>query len=631
MADKVIQLSVKVNSDTGQLDVLGAKFQETGKKAKSAQDDLAGLGKEAKNLFSSFLPFATAGGIVAFFTSAVRGAEEENQALRRLANTLRAHNQEVGEGTQQIMAFAAAIQRSTRFSDTEAFNAIDRLMRVTGNLAQSQKAAALAMDLSTTSGESLEASTQLVTDLLNGNERALRQVRNEYGSFAGSARTAQDALDQLSTNLSGAAERESGLTKETLSLKNQWNDFTDVIGNALSGPLSHVIGWAKEGIIWIDKLGTVFATNAAIIFEVAAGISKALKAAFHLDFDGVKNATKEAMDGIAVIVTESGAMIQAADQQVTDTAALETAKRERLRARESDAERERREKALADAEAAAQKIEAISLDLDARLASIGENTLAKKQAMLNAEINAQRAKITREVQNENERAKLMDKLKLYEAKRTEEITKAEVKLKTDAAFQVAGDSIQALQILNDMQEGHSKEESRRAKLLLALEKSLAIAALWRAEAGKGLAGIAMAASGTALIVAQFAQQSRAIDQARSASEQGKSDLRVSTDLPGGSHLDEIFNGAGSGVAAGGASSAGGAISGAAGAGGGVAYTVIIQPGAIQINPSFESIDLTNARTILRLLGDEVSRGSVEAIRAALQFKRVADQNSGLAV
>src|ERR1044071_512684 len=190
MADRV-QLEIKVNAETGQLEVLGAKFGELAGKAGGAQTAFSKLGGEAGNLLKSFLPLATAGGIIAFFANAVKGAEEENESLRRLKFTLESSGQSWDKNKQSIQDWSQAIQNSTRFSDSEALSSLDKLTRATGNAAQAQKAAQLAISLSVASGQDLASATELVNNLINKQERAVTLAHRQFGTYVQNANTAQ--------------------------------------------------------------------------------------------------------------------------------------------------------------------------------------------------------------------------------------------------------------------------------------------------------------------------------------------------------------------------------------------------------------------------------------------------------
>jgi len=57
-----IELSIKVNADTGQLEILGSKFDALASKTKKADESFSGLTGSALDLGKSMLPFASAAG-----------------------------------------------------------------------------------------------------------------------------------------------------------------------------------------------------------------------------------------------------------------------------------------------------------------------------------------------------------------------------------------------------------------------------------------------------------------------------------------------------------------------------------------------------------------------------------------
>jgi hypothetical protein len=298
---------------------------------------------------------------------------------------------------------------------------------------------------------------------------------------------------------------------------------------------------------------------------------------------------------------------------------------ERLRGLELEKiNKEASDKILREKEKEKQAIEQLAVELDHKIAALGEETLQKKQAMLAAEMDLERNKILATTKGEENRQKLLEKLQVVEFKRNQAMTKAEIKMKTEAALQIADISIQALSTLNSMAELKSKEDARRAKFLLALEKAIAIARVWSAEASKGALGVGIAAATTGLIVAQFAQQSKAIDDARAASAAGAQQFTVSTPLPGGSSLDGTVQGGGA------PSSGGGFSSGSSGGGGGGGITVI-QYINVQVSVSPQNLDLSERRVVLRALAEEMrGTASEEARNFALTVQNLANRNAGMA-
>ena len=131
MADQTIAIKVKVNTETGELQVLGSQMGDVAKKTHELSDG-------AKELASAFGTLITAGGIVKFFSDAVKGAEEQNEAFRQLKFTIDATGQSWDANKKSIQQWAEAIQQNTRFSDTEALQSLDKLARSTNNVRKAQ-------------------------------------------------------------------------------------------------------------------------------------------------------------------------------------------------------------------------------------------------------------------------------------------------------------------------------------------------------------------------------------------------------------------------------------------------------------------------------------------------------------
>lgn len=619
--DRNLNIQVRVNTETGQLEVLGAKLKEVGDKAQGAGGSFSGLTGEAKNLLGALGLVASAGGIIKFFSDAVKGAEEENEAIRRLSFALQANGVSWKNNEAAVNAWAASIQQATRFSDTEAFEALGKLVRVTGNLTQAQKASQLAMSLSVASGQQLGNTTQIVTDLLNGNERALMQVRREFGSFVGDADTTQEALDRLSDKLGEAVFQEDSFTKSTANLKNAFGDFTEQIGRAFIPGLTAVVGWLKEGLTWTEKLATGLAGLAAVIFEFGTGWVQMVKAVATGNFGEIKEIFRETMDSIQNTLIESAVQLEQVEAQKTATVV--------------DQSRVRLQAVVAAEEDKNSKFEELERQLDMKIAALDDDGLSKKKRMFALEIAAQKAKIIEEIKNEIERQKLLAKLRGYEEEMKRFFAKEEVKLKRTIALETISTALEALAIVNEMGENNSRAEARRAKMILALQQAIAIAKIWAENAGKGPLGIALASSQTALVIAQFAQQSKAIDNARRASDAGKEEFKITTPLPGGDRdLEQIFSGSADGAGAftgGGSSSGGGAVLAGGGGGGGGGGGMSVQIGSINVNVSAGNIDAANLDTWMQRMADEVQKGTTRGVQLALALQNAATRNSGLAV
>jgi hypothetical protein len=624
VADKVIQLSVKVNSDTGQLEVLGAKFKGAASSAKDAEGAFKGLKGEASSLLQSFLPFATAGGILAFFTSSVKAAEQENQSLQRLKFTVESMGGSWEKAKDQVAAWGTAIAATTRFSDGDAFNAIDRLARITGSLTSAQKAAQVAMGLSVSSGKSLNETTELMSNLLAGNERALMETKREFGAFAGSAQNAQQALDLLSARFGDAAFKEESFTKETNQLKNAFGEFQEQVGRGLIPALIPVFDVLSMIMRGFRELGVVIAGMGASFLAFAESLGSATMKLAKMDFSGAKAEAKNLGLELKTIAEETAASVDEIEAERDRKSMARSSEAVNLKAIKGKQE-------ISAAEEEAKKLAEIEADLGQKMAAIGEDTFAKKRAVMQAELAAQRTKINNELKTEVDKAKALEKLKELELKQTHEMNRLEVRAKTAAALEIVDLSLQTLNILNSMGESHSKAEVTRAKVILALEKAIAIArAISEAQKGGPFAA-GIAAASIALITTQFAQQSKAIDQAAAQARAGNEQFTISTPLPGtGSSLEQTF-GQGAGAPAAAAGPVGTGLAAAPSTGGGGSGTTVINVGGVNLSLIVDKLDISNVRVVAQALADLAKGGVVEGVQLAVVLKNVGEKNAGLAV
>lgn len=617
-ADQTIQLSVRVNAETGQLEVLGAKFKEVSASAKGTKGSFADLGQEAGQLLKAYLPFATAGGIIAFFAGAVRGANEHAEAMRRLKGMIDAAGGSFDDNKSKIVEWSEAIQAATRFDNDQALQSLQRFIKVTGDLTTSMRASKLAMDISVATGKDMADSERILVELIAGNERGLRMATKELGGFTDGARTAQTAIDALQRNLGGAAEREKSFAKDISQTKAAWQDFARTIGEAVGPAVAWVITKSTALFHVFETIGIVgpqafvaVATAAgnlgAVIGDLITGKFKAARSEAAGMLEQIKAQASDSMNDLHKIWGNS------ADDQI----------REAIRGSEGRIHVITR----ADEEAAS-KLAELEAELNQKIASLGDDTFAKRRAMAAAEIANEKAKIDKEFKDEvdkngkivqvnQNRVKALAKLGELEVKQNQEINKEEVRAKQAAAMEIGDLSLQSLALLNAMGDSHNRSEIARAKVILALEKSIAIARAI-AEAQKGgpfAAGIA--AASIALITAQFATQYKAIDEAAHTSTV---DTAATFAIAGGGFAgDETRSAAPSAGSSTASVSNVGTNTGSV-SGGGANITV-----SIQLNVG--SLDITNADALLRKVIDAAKSGTLDALSKAVG-QRLVEQING---
>lgn len=631
MADQKIELTVRVNSETGQLDIVSQKLKALGQDSEKAGKQVSGASEGFKDLGKALGGLATAAAVGAFFKSAVQGAEEENQAMRRLKFAVEASGQSFQDSQKQINAWAQGIQAATRFTDGQAIETMAKFVRVTGDTTKAQKASQLAMSLSVATGKDLATTTETLTNLINKNERGVMMARKEFGAFIGGAENGQQVLDVLSAKFGDAALKEEGFSKETSSLSNNWNELKDTVGNAVIPALTVLVGWLNKGVDSIRAVGDALGTLAALIFTTFEGVGRAVVALVKRDFGSIENIAKETWGKIQSITIESGDMIRQEFEKTTAAHAVHSDTRVQQTAARSAQEIAEEKKLNDEKEAEAQRALAMAEALDIQLLSLNQETLEQKKQLLGAETQAQRTKINKEISDARAKESLLAQLDKVHAARVSQLTKAESVMKRDAAFKVVEDTLETLSIINSMQSGHTKAQLARARVILALEKAIAIARLWAAEAGKGVVGIALASAGTAVLVAQYAQQSKALGEASKMSD-GTQEFKTSTDLGNGQTFsDTTTTGGGSSsgsTTSGGISSLGSSGGGSSGGGGG---STIINVGGVTVQFTADSVDLSSVEVIARRLGEEVLRRTTEGVHLAVAIRNVGEANKNLAV
>lgn len=622
MADQIVQLQIKVNAETGQLSVVHEGLKEVASGAEKAEKSFLGLKGTTGDLVKEILPFATAVGagsfaiykLTGFISDAIKESEEYRQSLVRMRSALETTGGSWEKSGKAIEGWADAIQSSTRFSDNQALASLDRLTRATGNLRLAQGLTTLAMDIHVKTGQELGTVTDMLTRLSLNQNRALAQAKLEYGDVLSGATDYKDAINRLATAYGGAAVEERSLTSETSKLKNEWQDLQKNIGNFLTPALVAVLETVNEMVPSFEKLWIVAKSLATKgVIGTAIGFND-LKASFA----EVERLAAEAQARADQLKNSAGSIGDAlngysapppTDQKTEETTNAKKELDDRLAQMEDE--------------------------LNIKMASLGEDSLAKKLARNNAEMQAEVSKVDRlaaiDQQGEVKKNKQIEAIKAYYRKKDEEATKLDVKFKTQMALEAASTAISALQMLNSASEMKSKADARRAKMLLALQQAITIANIWASNTSLGPWGVAKSIAETGLAVAQFAVQSKAIDKAVAANQQQATETSISTPLTNGETLTETFQtGNGSTGQSGGVGTGGGSgFSGGGGGGGGGAGT-IINIGPTTVHFAADSVDVNNIDMIARRIGEAVSRGNVEAAQMALALYRSGQKQEGLA-
>jgi len=208
-----------------------------------------------------------------FLGWSVKTYGETQLSVAKVDATLKAMGGTALEARDKIMEASKAVVR-LGFDDDAAAVSITKLYQRTGDLNQALELNALAMDLARAKSISLESASQMISLVMSGNARALR----EYGIVLDETSTPMEALAELQTMVAGQAEAAtSSIIVQQQMLSEQFTNLRDSVGALLIPMLlelvervSPVIDKIKE---WIDTnpelAKTVLIATAAVLGIVA--------------------------------------------------------------------------------------------------------------------------------------------------------------------------------------------------------------------------------------------------------------------------------------------------------------------------------------------------------------------------
>jgi hypothetical protein len=182
-------------------------------------------------------------------------AAKEAQAIE---NQLRYALEGVGyswEGLKgRVDEFAGSLQKTTRFADDQARQALTDLMMYTEDFSKAQQGARLAMDMSVRTGQDLFTSTRLIGMAMTGNVemlgRYIPQLRNldaVLGPTATMAEKAAYVMKILNEKFGGTAQADIRTYAGQLQqFKNAFDDLKKSLGKGLLPPLTQILAYLTD-------------------------------------------------------------------------------------------------------------------------------------------------------------------------------------------------------------------------------------------------------------------------------------------------------------------------------------------------------------------------------------------------
>jgi hypothetical protein len=225
---------------------IGAEF--TGKKAfKQAETTTDKLTKSVKRLAVSFGVAFSTRALVNYSKLAVKAFAEDENAARSLGMTLKNLNLDYLGASSALNLYISNLEKQTGVLDDQLRPAMDRFLRATNSITESQKLLNLALDISAGTGRDLTSVSQGLQKAYLGNNASLGRLGVGLSKAELNSSSFLEIQDKLTTLFAGqaisAADSYSGsIAKLTVAS----NNAKEIIGKDLVDAMQLLSG--DEGI-----------------------------------------------------------------------------------------------------------------------------------------------------------------------------------------------------------------------------------------------------------------------------------------------------------------------------------------------------------------------------------------------
>ena len=298
-----------------------------GKALTKGQKQIAGFEKNVKNLAKAFGLTFSAAALAQYGKNAVKAFAAEDAQVKQLTQSLK--NLGLGFATQDVKQYLDVLEQATGVNKDQLQPALQKILQTTGDIAKSQQILALALDVSSGSGQDLASVSQTLAQAYVGNNKGLRSLN--LGLTQAEIKTANfvDIQEKLIKIYGGqaavAADTYTGkLNKLTIAAENA----SEEIGRGLLSAIESLAGSEDNLDPLIDKMNKLSVATGDFIALLFGGKTKdgySLKDALDIVFTGgVKGFGNRSLSA-------SNPDTQRADAAAAAKAAAEAAKREKER------------------------------------------------------------------------------------------------------------------------------------------------------------------------------------------------------------------------------------------------------------------------------------------------------------
>jgi hypothetical protein len=275
-----ILLKMKADLDQG-LGQAIAGIRSIDTETKKASANAAASAKKMQDAFAAFGQVLISGAVLGAMNNFLKAQGESEAAINKL-NLALANQGRYNEGlSKNLIEYAAALQKTSTYSDETVLGAEAILASFGMNEAQIKRTTQAALDFAAATGTDLETATNLLGKAFAGNTAQLWRYGIVIDQTLPVAQRFEAALGQLEQRFGGqaiaAAQNYEG---QLAQLKNAFNDVEESIGKFLGAmlDLGGVGGGAKEALGWLadffgSKMIIALGEARAQVLEFFAGIA----------------------------------------------------------------------------------------------------------------------------------------------------------------------------------------------------------------------------------------------------------------------------------------------------------------------------------------------------------------------
>lgn len=209
--------------------------------AKAGLNKFVDAGKSAVGVFTGLLATQAVSAVVSFVKTSVMEYAKLDKAIVRTSKTLEKLGYSFADARKYVEEYADKIESTTQFSDQEAVVSLQRLLKITQDLAAANQLNSLAMDMVARDGGDLTDMAYQLGLAYNGNERGLMMLSRQLGIAGDKAKNAEYIFKLLEERYKGAAVAADDLSTNFAKFSNAMGNFGESVGSDLSEPLNKLL------------------------------------------------------------------------------------------------------------------------------------------------------------------------------------------------------------------------------------------------------------------------------------------------------------------------------------------------------------------------------------------------------